>query len=145
LGVVLWFGCIFCAVYHCGYFNLRRDYEMSNKSAIATVLDAVEQAEIQNTGVTSGVLQDARDELARGVEVKPLEWKDDWIGSPFPYQIHTDNGGSGAPDDPFVEYNNFRVFEPFIMNCVGDEFPTLEAAKAAAQSHFEALIRGALV
>ena len=58
----------------------------------------------------------------------------------MPYQIHSSNGGSGAPDDPFVCFNNYRVFEPFIMASVGGEYETLEQAKEAAQEHFRKFI-----
>lgn len=82
--------------------------------------------------------------------VRDLVWEDDFIASPFPYQIWADNGGSGAPDDPFEKFNNFRVFEPFLMHPIGpkgdgsDEFETLEEAKAAAQQDYTRRILSAL-
>jgi len=68
-----------------------------------------------------------------------LVWDESHIASPSPYQIWTDNGGSGATDDPFEDYEGFAVYEPIIMGRVG-LFPTLEAAKAAAQAHHNAQI-----
>ena len=88
--------------------------------------------------------------LREALEIKPLEWSDELIASPFPYQIWSDNGGSGAPDDPFIKFNNYRVFEPILMSSVGSnndglyEFKTLKDAKKAAQDHYEEMIRAAL-
>ena len=86
---------------------------------------------------------------AAQVRVKALTWSTlgadpSCIAQQFPYQIWPHNGGSGAPDDPFIKFNNFRVFEPFMMNCVGDEYETLDEAKAAAQADFDRRIRAAL-
>lgn len=89
------------------------------------------------------------------VEVEKLSWSemgapDSLIASPTPYQIHPDNEGSGAPDDPFMKYENYRVFEPHLMLSVGpngdgtDQFDTLDAAKAAAQADYERRILAAL-
>lgn len=88
--------------------------------------------------------------LREALEIKPLEWSDELIASPFPYQIWSDNGGSGTPDDPYVKFENYRAFEPFMMNSIGqngdgsDQFDTIESAKKAAQEHYEKSIRAAL-
>lgn len=86
---------------------------------------------------------------AQSVKVKPLVWADlgdrsDCIALPDPYQILGTNCGSGAPDDPLIEFKNFRVFDPFIARCVGREYETLEQAKAAAQADYERRILSAL-
>lgn len=77
-------------------------------------------------------------------KVKPLDWSGDSvdIASPEPYQIWKDNGGSGAPDDPFVVYFNYMAFDPH-MHSLG-EFKTKGEAKAAAQDDWERRILGAL-
>ena len=88
--------------------------------------------------------------LREALVIKPLQWSDELIAYPFPYQILSDNGGSGAPDDPYVKFENYRVFEPFAVRSIGqngdgsDQFDTIESAKIAAQNHYEKFIRAAL-
>lgn len=117
---------------------------MKEVSAIAAVLDAVEQAEIQHTGVKSDMLQAARDELARGVEVKALVWEeisgfyDSFRAeTPFPFAI--------VIDDYETHFSVEYTVKGYQGLWLKDMFKTSEDAKAAAQAHHDALIRGALV
>lgn len=76
--------------------------------------------------------------------VPDLVWDENsHVASPAPYQIHDDNGGGGAPDDPYHEYKKYGVFEPYMMGFLG-EFKTLELAIAVANAHNRATILKAL-
>ena len=123
---------------------------MSMRDKIAEIVSEAECSD--DRGFGSGVLKPDAISDAILVTIKAsvpeLVWGDHLIASPSPYQIWSDNGGSGSPDDPYEKYNNFRVFEPTSMFSVGpkndgsDEFDTLEQAKAAAQAHHVAQLTG---
>lgn len=79
------------------------------------------------------------------VKVKPLVWEtgtDTITASPQMYSIWKDNGGSGAPDDPFVTFNNYMLYSPH-MAALG-EYKMVGEAEAAAQADYEARILAAL-
>ena len=84
---------------------------------------------------------------ALAVKVKPLVWVE-WDGghrslsSEF-YQIWTDNGGSGAPDDPLEVFDGFMLYNPHMI-ALG-VYPTIEAAQAAAQADHESRIRAEII
>lgn len=123
----------------------KHDAEIAKLQARIAELEAITQETVERK-----ILQHMVDDRKNhSVKVKPLVWADlgdryDLIALPDPYQILGTNGGSGAPDDPLIEFKNFRVFDPFMARCVGSKYETLEQAKAAAQADYERRILSAL-
>lgn len=78
------------------------------------------------------------------VTVKPLVWTGEYrpVSSPQHYQVWSDNGGSGAPDDPVEIFDGFMLFSP-TMTTLGIH-RNIEAAKAAAQADYERRILAAI-
>lgn len=122
-----------------GPYRVINNVQAANETAI-DAWNRRDDAEVQR------LVAEAR---AERVVVKPLEWLQrshsgggHRVASPDPYQLWADNGGSGAPDDPFVKYENYAVFDPN-MKMIG-EFVDTEEAKAAAQADYERRILSAL-